>query len=123
MSTTEELIGDVQTMVLAMGKGEGEETLLLALVTSAVEEFLSRIKSTLTVDECKQQFLLACAWVVIDGLSAVGGSVSASSFRVGEFSMTQSEGEGTSSGLRDRAEELMRPYLKGSSFGFYAMEG
>lgn len=120
--SVDELVEEVRALVVAMGRGEGEETLLLALCKSAVDEMLARLRTSVRVEDCLQAFVLACAWIVVEGLAATGSST-ASSFRVGEVSVTSSESESGGSDLRTRAEGLMRPYVKATQFAFVSVEG
>ena len=105
------------SLAIAMGAAEEDAEILLPLCQAAEAELRARLRTGITPEACGSAFLVAVAWLAMDGLEAAGGRVER--FSVGDLTVDTSG----SRSLRQRAEELMRPYIMEIGFAFMGVDG
>lgn len=99
---------------------EGEQQVLMALCSAAEGVLKSRLRSGLSPEDCAECFCCAAAWLAVDGLQAGGGMEEIASFTAGNVSVNRTGA--TTNGLRQRAMELMAPYMA-ADFAFVGVRG
>lgn len=91
---------------------EREQAVLMKLCAAAESVLKSRLRSGLSPEDCAECFCCAAAWLAVDSLRA-GGMEEIGSFTAGNVSINRSGG--VTGSLRQRAMELMAPYLAADS--------
>ncbi len=100
----------------SLSKGQWDEQLLVPLCEVAVNTLGGRLKSGLSAESCEPAFSIACAMMALDTLD--GGSL-VGSFSAGDISVQC--GGGLSH--RQRAEQLIAPYVDEGKFAFLGVRG
>ena len=104
---------------------EEELPLLELLCTAAEAELTAALRQPLTVEDCKEAFLCAGAWLaaadLIGGRTAKTGGMK--SFTVGDVSVSESETAAAPVQLRQQAWRIMAPYCGDRSFAFLGVRG
>ena len=100
---------------LAIEINGGESETLKALCSSMASYLSGRLKEQVSVDDCKEQFILAAASMASD----MYASSEPESYRAGNVSVTaHSSGE-----LTRQAKIMMLPFIKDDEFAFLGVEG
>lgn len=106
------MIGEV--LEIATGLQERGDSELLGMMCEIAEDsWLKRLRPGVTREEAEPCFSMAAAWSALDMMEC-GSEIS--SFTVGDFSLT---GGGT---YGEKAEKIMRPYVKRGDFAFCSVE-
>lgn len=109
---------EIAALALQFGAAEEDMEVLLPLCQAAQAELMGRLRSGVEGADCGTALPVAAAWIAMDGLEGAGGRVE--SFAAGDLTV-RATGSGRS--LRQRAEELMAPYLAERGFAFRGVRG
>lgn len=98
-----------------------DEEMLLLLCRTACSRLDGMLKDGVTAEDCGESYLLAAAWLAMDLLEDVGDGAGVTALSAGDLTVRR---EGSSQGKRkDRAVELLAPYLKTEGFVFLGVKG
>lgn len=123
MITTQEIM-DVALCFAGRTLTQGEESALSSLCQGAYTLWESRLRDGLEPEDCREIFLMACAWTALGSFSAAVQSGDPVSFSVGDLSVTQGgAGDAAGRSLQAQAEKLMLPYTADASFAFLEVMG
>jgi len=90
---------------------------LQELCDAAEGELAGLLKPGLSPDGCGDAFPRAAAWLALAGLEQAGDT-GVSAFTAGEVTIRRAGGGERSRQLRERALEILRPYLADRQFAF-----
>lgn len=100
-----------------------EQDALLVLCEAAENELKSRLKPNITPEDCLSSFIIAAALLALADLSsAMSYNGGAESFTAGNVSVSMSSNKACEC-LRNQAEIMMAPYIKGRGFSFLGVRG
>ena len=98
-----------------------EEEVLTILCQGAVQQWEGRLRPGITPLDCKEAFVVACAWTAFAGLEAArDGGAGEVAFTAGNVSI-RPLGDGRqakTAQLWKQAEQWMRPYVQEDQFAF-----
>ncbi|MBQ9167865.1 MAG: hypothetical protein IJX67_05580 [Oscillospiraceae bacterium] len=101
-----------QAMLLA-GEISGTQTELLSTLSAAAVASLSgRMKSGLTPEDCKADFIAAASLYALAALSEAGDSLGMEQVTLGDVTLKRKNGDAAANCLRNQADLMMFPYLK-----------
>jgi hypothetical protein len=102
---------------------ESEE--LLGFCCSAENELISRLRSTVTPEMCRETLITASSILAVSMLGYTkSGTGDVTSYRAGDVEVRRDGSGGSSSGeLRRQAELLMYPYIDDDDFSFLGVRG
>lgn len=98
-----------------------DEELLLLLCRTACSRLEGMLKNGVTPEDCGESYLLAAAWLAMDWLEDVGESANITSLSAGDLTVRRESGSGGTG--KNRAMELLAPYLKTEGFVFRGVKG
>lgn len=107
----------IRQLAAALGDvAEEEGETLDLLCAQAEEELTGRLKAGLTPEDCGSAFVVAAAWMALDGLETGRSRGDVEQVSAGDLTIrTRSGGGGT---LRRQALKLMEGYLEDDAFAF-----
>jgi len=102
--------------LLLAGDLDGHETELLnALCAASTATLAARLKTGLTPEDCKADFIAAASLYALSALESVADVDQAEEFRAGDLTVKRGGGSGGSAAsncLRNQAELVITPYLE-----------
>lgn len=101
-------------LLLAGALPEGQGELLDALCTSSVSALQSRLRSGLTPDDCRADFIAAASLFALSALGSVRDGTRTEELRAGDFMVRTEKRDAASNCLRAQAKLLIAPYLADS---------
>ena len=101
-----------QATLLAGNLGEKQRELLRILCAAATSGLISRLKESLTPDDCGTAFVMAASLIALAGMQETGHEAELEEFRAGDLTVKKGRADTDPDCLRYQAEQLMRPYLK-----------
>jgi len=105
----------IRQLAMALGDvAEEEEETLKLLCAQAAEELTARLKAGVTPEECGSAFVVAAAWMALDGLETGRGQGNIEQFSAGDLTIRTGGG----GDLRRQALRLMGSYLEDDEFAF-----
>lgn len=105
---------------------ETEQAILETLCHAAEAEWVARLKSGVSPEDCGEAFLCAAAFTAAADFTVSRNSEGVESFTAGEISIRRNgsaEGRSQADALRKTAERLMAPYAETESFAFRGVRG
>jgi len=107
----------VSTAAVFAGNIDAQQrSVLERLCAGADEAMLGRLRDNLTVEDCYDSFVCACAWLALSQLGSAQDAAGVASFTAGSLSVQHAAG--ASNCLAMQAEVMMAPYLKDGGFHF-----
>lgn len=101
-----------QALLLAGGLSETQTELLKVLSASAVSALEARMKTGLTAEDCKADFVASASLYALAALSEAGDDLGMEQVTLGDVTLKRKHGDTASNCLRNQAELMMYPYLK-----------
>jgi len=96
-----------------------EVSVLELLCKTACSRLDGLLKEEVTAGDCGENYVLAAAWLAMDWLEDMGEGANITALSAGDLTVRR---EGGSRG-RERAMELMAPYVKAEGFVFQGVKG
>ena len=110
MSLTEQIYA--QALLLA-GELEQKQTALLRVLCQGANNALAnRLRTGLTPEDYKADFIAAASLFALSALSAADENSAVEMFQAGDMSIRRRGGDAASNCLRNQAELMIAPYLK-----------
>ena len=110
MSLTEQIYA--QGLLLA-GELEQKQTALLRVLCQGANNALAnRLRTGLTPEDCKADFIAAASLFALSALSTADENSAVEMFQAGDMSIRRRGGDAASNCLRNQAELMIAPYLK-----------
>lgn len=98
-----------------------DESVLELLCKTACSRLDGLLKEELTAEDCGEDYVLAAAWLVTDWLEDMGAGAGITALSAGDLTVRR-ESSGGERG-KNRAMELMAPYVKAEGFVFRGVKG
>lgn len=115
MNLTEQIFA--QAVLLCGSVDSRQEALLRLLCGCAASTLQARLRSGITPQDCKADFIAAASLYALAALSEVDDAVQPESFTAGDVTVRRGSSNAASRCLRSQAELMITPYLKdGFSF-------
>jgi len=98
-----------------------DESVLQMLCKTACSRLDGLLLEDVTAEDCGDDYVLAAAWLAMDWLEDMGEGANITALSAGDLTVRR---EGGSRGKRkDRAMEIMAPYVKAEGFVFQGVKG
>lgn len=110
MNLTEQIYA--QALLLA-GQLDRRQEVLLRMLCQAAEKLLAaRLRTGITAEDCKSDFVSAASLLALAVLSETDEMREASSFTVGDLTVKKGESNAAAACLRRQAELMILPYQR-----------
>lgn len=100
-----------QAVVLSGGITAAKEPMLQVLCQSAVNSLTARLRSALSPEDCKADFIAAASLYALAALSEVDEVGNLERMQIGDVTMVRRSQSPASACLRSQAALMMGPYL------------
>lgn len=101
-----------QALLLSGGLEARQEALLKLLCQGASNSLAARLRTGLTPEDCKADFVAAASLYALAALSGVKDMDQMEEVRVGDLTMKRKDSNAAANCLRYQAELMIAPYLK-----------
>ena len=115
MMLTEQVFA--QSLLLVGELEQHQMELLRTLCSAATTSLAARMRTGLTPEDCKADFIAAASLLALADLSCIGENANVEQISVGDFTVKKGSRDAASNCLRAQAELMIAPYLK-DSFSF-----
>lgn len=109
MSLTDQIYA--QACLLAGKLEEREQALLRLLCQSAVTALAARLRTGLTPEDCRADFVAAASLFALASMSSVSQDAGLGEIKVGDVTLKRQDPDTASRCLRSQAELIIAPYL------------
>lgn len=100
-----------QARVLAGEMDTREQDLLLILCQGAVSTLAARLRSGLTPEDCRADFIAAASLFALASLSAASKDADFGEVKLGDVTLKRKDADAASKCLYNQAELIIAPYL------------
>lgn len=101
-----------QALLLAGEMEPQQESMLQFLCRSAVASLSRQMRSGLTAEDCKADFIAAASLYALAALSDIRGEDQLREFSAGDITIRRNSSDAAARCLRNQAELMIAPYLK-----------
>ena len=101
-----------QALLLAGELDSRQQAMLQVLCVAAAEALQRRLRDDVEVEVCRETFLTAASLFALADLRSAGENGLVEEFKAGDLTVKHAGGAVTAASLQQRAEKLMKPYLK-----------
>jgi hypothetical protein len=101
-----------QAALLAGQLGGNRLEMLDVLCTASVASLTARLRTGLTPEDCKADFIAAASLYALAALNEVGDTDRLEEISAGDLTLRKSSADAAANCLRNQAEIMIAPYLK-----------
>ncbi len=110
MTLTEQIYA--QTLVLIRDLNDGDRPMLELLCRSAEVSLKAKLRSGVTTEDCKADFIAAASLYALSAMSELEKGMLPEQFTAGDLTLRRSSSDAAACCLRYQAELMMMPYVK-----------
>ena len=110
MTLSEQVL--TQALLMSQQAAEEDSAVLEVLCRAAVSSLTRQLRTGLTPEDCKADFVAAASLFALSALSVADDKSAVEMFQAGDLSIRRRGGDAASNCLRNQAELMIAPYLK-----------